>query len=606
MPPGGTDPAKLQPQSQDEASELAGQLASGTIQAGPPASVSEDTGRPVLAASLGQPAIRRQVACLFAIAFFIPLAFALYTHHAWEDWYITYRASKNLALGNGLVFSPGQRVHSFTSPLGTLLPAVFSWLTGSDDVTLWLFRLLNCGLLALSSIGLWSIARHLRFNNWATACLLGMFLLESKIVDFSINGMETGLMMVFLTVLLCAMNLPMKRRVLVLAVACGGLMWSRPDSFVYIGGLLLGCFLFNPWTKRSQMLLQLAGAAALAGVLYVPWLAWAQWYYGTFIPHTIVAKSLAKMHYQGAPIALLIDLAVFPLESVFDQTIFDKLLLPPEAIEGGGWPGILAWVSRIPAWVTAFAWVLPFLRPATRAVSFGLMVACLYLTFCVPVQYPWYLPSAALLSIVVLALLLQDALQRSLLRAWIWRTTVVLSLTCGMGLLLATAYEMRIRQQVIEDGHRKQIGLWLKEHAVSSTDRVFVECLGYVGFYSNLKMYDYPGLSSPEVVHARRVLHSDSFAKLISYLQPEWAVLRPFEMQKIQREDPSLLQSIYTPVGISDAASELAEHRFLPGRPYFQYDQTFIIFKRGDWPGRNLGPENRVRSGIPAARPPSP
>src|SRR5690349_8876605 len=82
------------------------------------------------------------------------LLFALYTHLAWDDWYITYRASKNLALGNGLTFTPGERVHSFTSPLGTLIPALLSWLTGnvSDDLVLWMFRLSNGILLGLTGV----------------------------------------------------------------------------------------------------------------------------------------------------------------------------------------------------------------------------------------------------------------------------------------------------------------------------------------------------------------------------------------------------------------------------------------------------------------------
>lgn len=50
--------------------------------------------------------------CAVAAVALIAAGFALYTHHIWEDYYITYRAGKNLALGHGLVFTPGQRVHS--------------------------------------------------------------------------------------------------------------------------------------------------------------------------------------------------------------------------------------------------------------------------------------------------------------------------------------------------------------------------------------------------------------------------------------------------------------------------------------------------------------
>ena len=60
---------------------------------------------------------------IFAGVFVLALAFAAFTQHAWEDYYITYRVSKNLATGHGLVYTVGERVHAFTSPLNVLLPA---------------------------------------------------------------------------------------------------------------------------------------------------------------------------------------------------------------------------------------------------------------------------------------------------------------------------------------------------------------------------------------------------------------------------------------------------------------------------------------------------
>lgn len=87
---------------------------------------------------------------LGALVFLVAMIFAVVTGHGWEDYWITFRASKNLALGQGLVFTPGERLHTFTSPLGVLLPAALSWLTGnhSDALVFWLFRLLSATALA--------------------------------------------------------------------------------------------------------------------------------------------------------------------------------------------------------------------------------------------------------------------------------------------------------------------------------------------------------------------------------------------------------------------------------------------------------------------------
>ena len=61
-----------------------------------------------------------------------------------------------------------------------------------------------------------------------------------------------------------------------------------------------------------------------------------------------------------------------------------------------------------------------------------------------------------------------------------------------------------VQQSVIEDGLRQPIGLWLRDHAKTPHDSVMLEPLGYIGYYSGLKMLDYPGLASKEMVAARK------------------------------------------------------------------------------------------------------
>src|SRR3954468_18503114 len=94
---------------------------------------------------------------LIAAAFAVPLLFALITNHAWEDYFITLRASRNLVEGHGLVFNPGERVHTFTSPLGVLIPALCTWIAGvhHEEAALWLFRIINAALLAAAALLAW-------------------------------------------------------------------------------------------------------------------------------------------------------------------------------------------------------------------------------------------------------------------------------------------------------------------------------------------------------------------------------------------------------------------------------------------------------------------
>ncbi|HEV3119049.1 MAG TPA: hypothetical protein VGY58_18490, partial [Gemmataceae bacterium] len=88
---------------------------------------------------------------LFAFAAVaIATAYALLTDHVWEDYFITFRHSRNLAEGHGLVYHVGERTHGFTSPLGTLLPALLYWIVGTPShvPSLWLFRTLSIAAFA--------------------------------------------------------------------------------------------------------------------------------------------------------------------------------------------------------------------------------------------------------------------------------------------------------------------------------------------------------------------------------------------------------------------------------------------------------------------------
>jgi hypothetical protein len=98
------------------------------------------------------------------VTFLLPLLFAGYTQHLWEDFYITYRISQNLVAGHGLVFEPGEKVHAFTSPLGTLLPAFCSWVVGghNDVAAVWIFRVINSGFLGGAAVLLIHVLERLQ------------------------------------------------------------------------------------------------------------------------------------------------------------------------------------------------------------------------------------------------------------------------------------------------------------------------------------------------------------------------------------------------------------------------------------------------------------
>jgi hypothetical protein len=83
---------------------------------------------------------------------------------------------------------------------------------------------------------------------------------------------------------------------------------------------------------------------------------------------------------------------------------------------------------------------------------------------------------------------------------------------------VCVARQLQVQQSFIENGLRRPIGLWLRDHAQTLHDSVMLEPLGHISYYSRLKMLDWPGLASKEVVEVRKRLGRAGNARSVSNL----------------------------------------------------------------------------------------
>ena len=499
--------------------------------------------------------------------------FALYTDNAWEDFYITFRCSKNLVEGNGLVFQPGERVHAFTSPLGVLLPAATYWVTGAKSAlaALGLFRALSILCLGAAAALLWKTAERLQVGAAGRWIAVALVFTESKVVAFSINGMETGVLLFFAALLLHSLcRDPGSRGVtLATAVSFAGLMWTRPDAFVFCGAACVAMAIFV--VERRSMgawLRSVAVAVVIGGLLYLPWFAWAWWYYGSPVPHTIVAKSV-----YSPGVGLMGKTLLLPLR-IFAGTSHANRAFTPALAELGGWPTPVLLVDRAVMIAAAFLWIAPGWNRLGRALSLAFLVGCFYLN-AIP-SAPWYFPIWTLLGASAVAIALADLARRggSIRPAALALAACLVAYQAGIFGLVAR--QMRVKQDCIENGLRMQVGLWLREHA-APTDTVYLEPLGYIGYFSGLKMLDFPGLASPEVVREIRSGHTTD-AALIGALHPDWVVLRDKQILNITSASKEL--DAYRYVLSWDAEPLLERHPRLPGKGMMYFDSRFTLYRR--------------------------
>jgi hypothetical protein len=151
----------------------------------------------------------------------------------------------------------------------------------------------------------------------------------------------------------------------------------------------------------------------------------------------------------------------------------------------------------------------------------------------------------------------------------------VAAVTFQLTLFAASAWQMRVQQRVLENGVRRPIGEWLRRHAKPG-DSVLLEPLGYIGYYSRLKTYDFPGLSSREVV---AVIRSgvNRYADLIARLEPTWLVLRPSEVAVKDFAERPILRD-YRRVAEWNVLPELDAIAYLPGRTWVEWDARFYVY----------------------------
>ncbi len=400
--------------------------------------------------------------------------------NAAEDAYITFRYAKNLAIGNGLLYNPGERVMGFSSPLWTVWSALGwrisghpvewarAWSVAADVVTL----LMGAALLR----------RHC--GRAAAWCFAWFFAGWPFFAAVAVSGMETSVVLALMTL---AAGL-VERRSPLSGPALAALVLSRPEGLAAAAVIALGA----RWRDRAV-------AFALAG-LGIGWL-WV--YYGSPIPQSLLAK--AGIYGHPGPLA----------GRYWWEWLVPLPLAGPPATTEGVHLFVLS-VVLAPALLLGVPvmWRL-------RRTGFGLLVGAalsIWLGYALlgVAYFFWYLvvPLAGLL-------LVASAGMPRLVRGpglYLSAATYVLGVW-GIALPLyagRASIELRLFGMTAN---------YLAEH-VRPGEKVFLEPIGMIGFRNPLVVVDEVGLVSPAVAR-RRAQGAGWYTDVIAGQRPEWLVVRP-------------------------------------------------------------------------------
>lgn len=410
-----------------------------------------------------------------------------YWNYSQDDVYITYRYSRNIALGNGFVFNLGERVQGTTTPLFALLMAGVYFITHD---------LVHAGNLisVMSLLGVCFITMQLGNKMGGTWLGAGAAIMLALNTLFYISfGMET----LTYTLLLVAAFWFAYNNQDFFAGACVGLLTvTRADGIIAAGALALTALIVRkriPWR-----------GGITAALIIATWYFFAWAYFGSPLPQTFSAK----------------------------VGLFSGITFITDGVD---------WFQRLylngsPLYIIApIFWTVGAIASA-RERNFAFVVCAWSIVYfsgytALNVSAFWYYPP--LLPAIVITMG-YGAMKTA---RWIQSRQIRIA---ASALILALLLVGQARTAVAYSGAPTRVetyrlvGEWLAQHTLKDS-LVLVGDLGVVSWYSDRPTIDVPGLVVP-TMH----VHNETYA--IQKFKPTYIVATQYWAWKAILNEPWLAQ----------------------------------------------------------------
>lgn len=227
-----------------------------------------------------------------------------------DDAYITYRYVQNIVSGHGFVYNLGEQVLGTTTPFYTLLLAVISSiLKGVFENLVLISLIINAIADSIGCILLFAIGKRLGYALAGLGAAL-VWSIAPFSVTIAIGGLETSLLV---GLILITWYLVLSERFRWVAFSASLLILTRPDALILVGLLICDrcvqvflTFKALPELNIHTIIKKNRHLFSEAAILTLPlgaWIVFAWIYFGSPIPHSITAKSLA---YQLPPESALV------------------------------------------------------------------------------------------------------------------------------------------------------------------------------------------------------------------------------------------------------------------------------------------------------------
>ena len=452
---------------------------------------------------------------LLLLSILINLIWHSYTGFIRDDAFITFRYASNIAGGHGFTYNLGENVYGTSSPGLALIMA--AWLTFSNNPVIGSLILdIMASVIALYYV--WNLLEDRRITDLQRALIIFILIWSDKVLLHFMEGMESPLVV---SCMLASLYYMTRDRPIAAGIVAGLMLWFRLDSALWVPVLAV-VFVYRQRYIFKDIFIFLL----ITSLVYLPWLIFAWSTFGTIIPQTAIAKQVAyglSMQPWNQRAAFLFWFTPFTL-------LIDPLITRAIAVLTIGISLFGAWTWRGSSWVRALVLFLILQSAALVALN-------------MTVEQRYYV-TAFYVMLILFGLGLITVYRRLDLR-WTWGAGLfAIYAVSALAFALPRVQHMR-DQQLYVYGTLANMGTWLRENSAPGSF-VYLEPLGYVGYYSERFMLDDVGFVTPAVVPLKRG-GLDSFI-LAHYLQPDYIVLHCDDAKRAPAGYPYLLAVRFDPL----------------------------------------------------------
>jgi hypothetical protein len=282
---------------------------------------------------------------------------------------------------------------------------------------------------------------------------------------------------------------------------CGLLLWTRIDNIFWLVILVLVTLVSS---RKNAVTLGLT-----AVITYLPWVIFAALYFGSPIPHTIIAKWVNYSQFNQT--SYLIHLAIIL-----------KYLSPFSNQTGLQWLGTLI-VLGITAWGMWKNRI--FQEKAFYVLLLFILIEISRLTLTRATFFTRYFIPVLWLTLIFFGMglgALWDRLRTNRIPRIVFLSSFVLLIIVRVAAGISFAQSVREAQIFRHESSLKAMGLWLKDNTPPQS-RILLEPLGYVGYYSERTMIEEVGLVTPLVTSLK--LQQIGNEKYASIFKPDYAIV---------------------------------------------------------------------------------